>query len=66
MNLTRGRARELAVNTGLFAISSFGSKIISFLLLPLYTAVLSTGDYGTVDLINSTVGLLVPLLTLNI
>lgn len=64
--LARSRKRELAVNTGLFTLSSFGSKIISFLLLPLYTAVLSTGDYGTVDLMNSTVSLLVPLLTLNI
>lgn len=62
----KSRTKELAVNTGLFAISSFGSKLISFLLLPLYTAVLSTGDYGTVDLMNSTVSLLVPLLTFNI
>lgn len=60
------RYRELSVNTVLFAISSFGSKLISFLLLPLYTAVLSTGDYGTVDLMSSTVSLLVPLLTLNV
>lgn len=64
--MAKKRNKELAVNAGLFAISSFGSKIISFLLLPLYTAVLSTGDYGTVDLMNSTVSLLVPLLTLNI
>ena len=64
--MARGRNKELVVNTGLFAISSFGSKLISFLMLPLYTAVLSTGDYGTVDLINSTVSLLVPLLTLNV
>lgn len=64
--MARSRNRELVMNTGLFALSSFGSKIISFLLLPLYTAVLSTGDYGTVDLMNSTVSLLVPLLTLNV
>lgn len=64
--MARSRGRELAMNTGLFALSSFGSKLISFLLLPLYTAVLSTGDYGTVDLMTSTVGLFVPLLTLNI
>lgn len=62
----KSRNKELAVNTGLFAISSFGSKLISFLLLPLYTAVLSTGDYGTVDLMISMVSLLVPLLTFNI
>lgn len=64
--MAKKRNKELAVNVGLFAISSFGSKAISFLLLPLYTAVLSTGDYGTVDLMNSTVSLLVPLFTLNI
>lgn len=64
--MARSRNRELAVNMGLFAVSSFGSKLISFLLLPLYTAVLSTGDYGTVDLMSSTVSLLVPLLTLNV
>ena len=64
--MARSRSRELAMNTGLFALSSFGSKIVSFLLLPLYTAVLSTGGYGTVDLMTSTVSLFVPLLTLNI
>ncbi|WP_322154844.1 lipopolysaccharide biosynthesis protein [Paratractidigestivibacter sp.] len=64
--MARSCNRELAVNTGLFALSSFGSKLISFFLLPLYTALLSTEDYGTVDLVSSTVSLLVPLLTLNI
>lgn len=64
--MSSNRNKELVVNSGLFAISSFGSKLISFLLLPLYTAVLSTGGYGAVDLMNSTVSLLVPLLTLNI
>jgi O-antigen/teichoic acid export membrane protein len=64
--MARSRNKELAVNTGLFAISSFGSKLVSFLMLPLYTAVLSTGDYGIVDLMSSTVSLLVPLLTLNV
>jgi O-antigen/teichoic acid export membrane protein len=64
--MSKNRNKELATNTGLFAISTFGSKLISFLLLPLYTSVLTTGDYGTVDLMNSTVSLLVPLLTLNV
>lgn len=64
--MASGRFRELSVNTALFAISSFGSKLISFLLLPLYTSALSTADYGTVDLVQSTVSLLVPVLTLNV
>lgn len=61
-----GKYRELTVNTALFAISSFGSKIVSFLLLPLYTSALSTSDYGTVDLMTSTVSLLLPILTVNV
>ena len=50
----------------LFTIGSFGSKILSFLLVPLYTAVLSTSEFGTVDLITSTASLLTPILLLSI
>lgn len=60
------KAKELSINTLLFAVSSFGTKCISFLLVPLYTYVLSTSDYGSLDLITTTVQLLVPILTLNI
>ena len=47
-------------------ISSFSTKIISLLLLPLYTYVFSTSEYGTVDLMTTVVQLLIPVLTLNI
>jgi O-antigen/teichoic acid export membrane protein len=57
---------DLSKNTLLFTINSFGSKLITFLLVPLYTNVLSTNDYGTADLMTSTAQLLIPLLTLNI
>lgn len=57
---------DLSKNTLLFTINSFGSKLITFLLVPLYTNVLSTKDYGTADLMTSTAQLLIPLLTLNI
>lgn len=62
----KNKYRDLSKNTILFTINSFGSKIISFLLVPLYTYVLSTSDYGTADLVTSTVSLLVPVLTLNV
>lgn len=64
--MASGRVHELSVNTALFAISSFGSRLVSFLLLPLYTSALSAEDYGSVDLVTSTVSLLVPVLTLNV
>ena len=58
--------KELARNTALFTISSFGSKILTFLLVPLYTNVLTTGDYGVADIISTSVSLLIYILTLNI
>lgn len=64
--MSSSRYKELTVNAVLFAVSSFGSKLVSFLLLPLYTSVLSTADYGMVDLMTSTVSLLIPLLTANV
>lgn len=62
----KSKYKELSLNTLLFTISSFGSKLISFLLVPLYTYTLSTQDYGTVDLLNTTIQLLIPFLTVNI
>lgn len=60
------KVKALSINTILFAISSFGTKFISFFLVPLYTYVLSTEDFGKLDLMTTTAQLLVPLLTLNI
>ena len=62
----REKNKSLLKNIGLFTLGSFGSKILSFLLVPLYTAVLSTSEYGTVDLITSTASLLTPILLLSI
>ena len=63
---SKSKYKDLSKNTLLFTISSFGAKIISFLLVPLYTYVLSTQDYGTVDLMTTTAQLLIPVLTINI
>ena len=62
----KSKYKYLAKNTGLLTISSFGSKILGFLLVPLYTNKLSTSDYGRVDLISTTVSFLIPILTINI
>lgn len=56
----------LAKNVGLLTASNFASKILVFFLVPLYTSVLSTGEYGTYDLYNTTVSLLIPIMTANI
>lgn len=60
------RTKYLLKNMGILTISNFASKILIFLLVPLYTTVLSTVEYGTYDLAVSTVTLLYPILSLNI
>ncbi len=60
------KAKYLFKNMGILTISNFASKILVFLLVPLYTSVLSTSEYGIYDLMVSTILLLYPVLTLNI
>lgn len=60
------KSSYLIKNMGILTISNFSSKILVFLLVPLYTSVLSTKEYGTYDLAVSTATLLYPILTLNI
>lgn len=51
---------------GWMTISSFGSKILVFLMVPFYTRVLSTNAYGIYDICCTTATLLASLLTANI
>ena len=57
--------KYLAGNIALFTISNFVSKILVFLLVPFYTNVLTTADYGIADVMQTTLLLLVPMLTVN-
>lgn len=56
----------LLKNIGLLALSSFGTKVLSFLLIPLYTSVLSTSDVGIYDNYTTTVTLMLSVLTMNV
>lgn len=58
------RNQELKKNAIIFGIGTFGAKLMQFILIPLYTIYLSTSDYGTSDIISSTVTMLIPFLTL--
>lgn len=53
-------------NVGILTLSNFASKVMVFLLVPIYTNVLSTGDYGVYDITISTVTMLYPVLSVNI
>ena len=56
--------KKLLSNTAAMTVGQFSSKILSFLLIPLYTSILSTEEYGIYDIIVTTVALLTPFLTL--
>lgn len=60
------KEKYLLKNTGILTVSNLSSKILIFLLVPLYTGVLSKAEYGTYDLAITTVYLLYPILTVNI
>ncbi|MBQ3164455.1 MAG: polysaccharide biosynthesis C-terminal domain-containing protein [Lachnospiraceae bacterium] len=54
---------RLIKNTGIIAIGSFSTRIVSFLLLPLYTALLSASEYGDYDYIISVCTFVIPFIT---
>ena len=58
--------KYLLKNTFLLSIGNFGSKLISFFLVPLYTNILTTSEYGTLDLMTIISTVVVPIITLNI
>ena len=60
------KVKYLLKNIGLLGVSSFGSKVLVFLLVPLYTSQLSTTEYGTYDLVYTIIQFLLPILSLNV
>ena len=58
--------KNLFSNIIIFSIGSFGSKLVSFFLVPLYTTYLSTGEYGISDLIVNLSNLIIPIISLTI
>lgn len=58
--------RNLKKNTAVIAIANIGSKGISFILAPLYSFFMSTAEYGTMDILNTTISMLFPILCFDI
>lgn len=58
--------RKLFSNTIIFAIGTFSSKLLSFLLIPYYTRVLENDQLGNGDLIVQTANLIIPVVSIGI
>lgn len=59
--MAASREKQLLKNTGILALGKICTQFVSFFLLPLYTAYLSSKEYGVVDLLNNYVSLLIPI-----
>ncbi len=60
------REKTLFKNTMIITVGKICTQLITFFLLPLYTSILSTEEYGTVDLLNTLVSLLLPIVTFQV
>ncbi|MBQ2974733.1 MAG: flippase [Clostridia bacterium] len=66
MSSQNGKYKKLAKNTVVFMVGNFGSKLISFVIVPLYTYVLTTEEYGIIDLFTTTINLILPFMILGL
>lgn len=60
------RGKSLFKNTVIITVGKICTQLVTFLLLPLYTGILTTAEYGIVDLLNTLVSLCLPIVTLQI
>ncbi len=61
-----GKYRALARNTVIISIGTLLSKLVTFFMVRLYTGVLTPAEYGTGDLLITTVSLLTPFISFGI
>ena len=66
MNKTSDKYKKLILNTLILGLGVFGSKLLVFLMMPLYTGILSPAEYSLADLISQTANLLMPLACIGI
>ena len=58
--MANGKFKKLCSDTFILALGTFGSKLLVFLLMPLYTAWLSPTEYSAAELITGTANLIMP------
>lgn len=58
--------KSLARNTAIFAIGTFGSKILSFIMVFFYSRAMQTAEFGTLDIIINSGSLMLPIAMLGI
>ena len=59
----KNRIAFLLGNTLVFALGGLAIKAVSLVLMPLYTTALTAGEYGTAELLNSAIEIVLPMLS---
>ena len=62
----KNKYTKLLSNTLILGLGVFGSKLLVFLMMPLYTGLLSPEEYSLADLISQTANLLMPIACIGI
>ena len=58
--------KGLLVNIGLFALNALATKLMAFILMPLYTLYLTSGEFGIMDMSTVVINLVFPVFTVSI
>lgn len=58
--------KKLVGNSLIFAVGNMGSKLVQFILIPLYSYTLTTSDFGDADFLTQLVYLLTPIIGLEL
>lgn len=61
--MEKNRSKNFIKDIFIFAIGGVGSKLLLFLLVPLYTNILTREEYGTADLVSTVAELIIPFLS---
>ena len=61
-----GKYKKLLSNTAILGLGTFASKILVFLMMPIYTRILASDEFSIADIITQTANLLIPLAAIGI
>lgn len=64
--MSNNKNGRLLKTTSIYFVGNFASKVLSFLLVPLYTSLLTVSSYGAIDLVLTASQILSPLLSLQV
>ena len=63
---TQNRAMQMLRNLGIYAVGSIGSRLMTFLLVPIYSFFIAPSEFGYYDICFAAIMLMLPLITMQL